>query len=260
MVEGDDLFFDGSFGDETIDRNRASLPDAVGAVRGLIFGRGIPPGVHVDDVVGGGEIESETSGFEGNQKDVTFSALKSIDGFLAFFRWGGAIEILVGDAVAIQLCTNEGEVIDKLTEDEDFVSTGEDLVDGLGKGGEFGSADRVSDLGIDEAGVAAGAAEPGEFGEDLEGFFPGVVFGLFGGVPGREFLDGAAPERFVKGGFFFAEFDAEIDLGPGGQVAQDAGLEATQEKGLDEASQAIPGYGVAVPFDGVGKIFPEVVP
>jgi len=53
MVQFDDLLFDGVGGDESIDGDGAGLADAVGAVGGLIFHGGVPPGVHVDDVVRG---------------------------------------------------------------------------------------------------------------------------------------------------------------------------------------------------------------
>ena len=57
-VQFDDLVFDGALGDEAVDGYRAGLADAVGAVRGLILHCRVPPRVHVDDIVGGGEVQT----------------------------------------------------------------------------------------------------------------------------------------------------------------------------------------------------------
>lgn len=53
------LFLEGAFGDEAVDLHIAVLSDAVGAVGGLGFYRGIPPQVIVDDMSGRGEVEAD---------------------------------------------------------------------------------------------------------------------------------------------------------------------------------------------------------
>src|SRR5689334_12064067 len=52
-VQLDDLLLDGVPGDQPVDRHAAVLANAVGAIGGLGFDRGIPPGIEVNDIVGG---------------------------------------------------------------------------------------------------------------------------------------------------------------------------------------------------------------
>ena len=56
FVEGEDLLFDGIFGDQSVNGHGAELAESVGSVGGLVFDGWVPPGVHVDDVIGGGEV------------------------------------------------------------------------------------------------------------------------------------------------------------------------------------------------------------
>lgn len=56
FVEREDLLFDGIFGDQSVDGHGAELSESVGSVGGLVFDGWVPPGVHVDDVIGGGEV------------------------------------------------------------------------------------------------------------------------------------------------------------------------------------------------------------
>ena len=48
----EDFFFDGVAGDEAVGDDRLLAADAVGAVDGLRFDGGVPPGVEQEDVVG----------------------------------------------------------------------------------------------------------------------------------------------------------------------------------------------------------------
>ena len=54
FLEFEDAVLDGAAADELVDEDGLGLADAVGAVGGLVFGGGVPPGVVVDDGVGGG--------------------------------------------------------------------------------------------------------------------------------------------------------------------------------------------------------------
>jgi hypothetical protein len=54
FLEFEDAVLDGAAADEFVDEDGLGLADAVGAVGRLVFGGGIPPGVVVDDGVGGG--------------------------------------------------------------------------------------------------------------------------------------------------------------------------------------------------------------
>ena len=69
LLELQDFFLDGAFGDEAVGEDVADLADAVGAVDGLGFDGGVPPGVEEEDVVGAGEVEAEAAGFEGDEEE-----------------------------------------------------------------------------------------------------------------------------------------------------------------------------------------------
>ena len=118
FVEGEDLLFDGIFGDQSINGHGAELAESVGSVGGLVFDGWVPPGVHVDDVIGGREVQTGAPCFEGDQEQVTFSGLEGIDGFLAFGRWGSTVEVLVFDSDAVERFAQEAQVLDELAEDQ----------------------------------------------------------------------------------------------------------------------------------------------
>lgn len=56
FVECEDLLFDGIFGDQSVDGHGPELAESVGTVGGLVFDGWVPPRVHMDDVIGGGEV------------------------------------------------------------------------------------------------------------------------------------------------------------------------------------------------------------
>ena len=121
-MEFDDLFLDGVLGDEAIDGNGALLADAVGAVGGLVLHGGVPPGVHVDDVVGGGEVDAEAAGFQADEEYIAFTCLEGVHPALAFFGGGGSVQVLVGNAGFVQCRPDDGEVVHELAEDEGLVA------------------------------------------------------------------------------------------------------------------------------------------
>ena len=60
------------------------LADAVGAVDGLGFDGGVPPGIEEVDVIGGGEIQSKSAGFERDEEERTLGiGLEALDTLLA---------------------------------------------------------------------------------------------------------------------------------------------------------------------------------
>src|SRR2546423_15499184 len=63
VLEEEDLFFDRVARDKAIREDAAGLTDAVGAIDGLRFGGGVPPWIEQEYILGGGEIETEASGF-----------------------------------------------------------------------------------------------------------------------------------------------------------------------------------------------------
>ena len=64
-----DLFLDRSAADELVHQHVLGLPDAEGAIGGLILDRGIPPAVEVHDVRGRGEVEAGAAGFQGQHEE-----------------------------------------------------------------------------------------------------------------------------------------------------------------------------------------------
>ena len=64
-----DILLNGSGGNKRVDENRVSLPDAVGAITGLVFHGGIPPTIEVNDVVGAGESETSAGGSKREQEE-----------------------------------------------------------------------------------------------------------------------------------------------------------------------------------------------
>src|SRR5690606_20078931 len=54
----DHLLLDGVFDDQSVDQDGFVLPDAVGAIGGLVFDGGIPPRIVVDDGIRLGEGET----------------------------------------------------------------------------------------------------------------------------------------------------------------------------------------------------------
>jgi hypothetical protein len=81
-VQADDLFFNGVSGNQPVDGHRPFLADAVRPVRGLVLHRRVPPGVHVDDVVGRRQVEAQAAGFEADEKEIALAGLEGLD-----LRW-----------------------------------------------------------------------------------------------------------------------------------------------------------------------------
>jgi hypothetical protein len=63
-VQVDDAFLDRVARHQAVDGDGALLAHAVGAVRGLVLHRRVPPRVHVDHVVGGGQVDADPAGLQ----------------------------------------------------------------------------------------------------------------------------------------------------------------------------------------------------
>src|SRR5690606_13582568 len=85
-----DAFFYGAFCDQPVYKDGFVLADSPGAVCGLLFGCGVPPGVVVDNAVGCGEVEAGATGFQADEEDRAVAILKPFDG-------GGAVFGLAGE-------------------------------------------------------------------------------------------------------------------------------------------------------------------
>ena len=103
LVELDDFFFDRVFCHNAVDGDGAFLAHAVGAIGRLIFHGGVPPGIHVNDIIGSSEVESGPARFEADEEDVAFSRLKRIDALFAVLHGGAAVEVLIADALFVEI-------------------------------------------------------------------------------------------------------------------------------------------------------------
>ncbi len=72
LLQGQDFLFHRVACDKFVDEDGFILPDAVRAVAGLLLDGGIPPGVEVDDVIGGGEIQPQPAGLETDKEERDF--------------------------------------------------------------------------------------------------------------------------------------------------------------------------------------------
>ena len=68
LLEGHDFLLDGIHRHHAVDVHGLGLSDAMGPVHGLVLGRGIPPRVEHEDVIGLGQGESESTGLQGDQE------------------------------------------------------------------------------------------------------------------------------------------------------------------------------------------------
>jgi len=171
-VECQDAFFDGALGDQPVDGDRALLADAVGAVAGLVFHRGVPPGVHVDHIVGGGEVQAEAAGAQADQEEFALARLKGGDGGAALGLGGAAVQILVADAAGVQVGAQDAQVIDELAEHQGFVPVVQQVVDDVAEGVQLGAGQGA--VGQGQARVAAGPAQPHDLGEQLKPRLAGI--------------------------------------------------------------------------------------
>ena len=174
-MEGQDLLLDAALEHQAVDRDGPGLAHAVGAVTGLVFHRRIPPGIHVDDVVGGGEVEARATGLEADEEELALSGLEGLDRGRPLAGRGGTVEILVADAPLVQGVAQEAQVIHELAEDQGAVTVLPELVHQFQEGLQLGGGD-VQVL-LEQLGVAAGAAQAGEGRQHLEGLAFAVLEG-----------------------------------------------------------------------------------
>src|SRR5450755_2936826 len=78
------FLFDSIARDQAIGEDLVHLADAVGAVDGLGFDGGIPPGVEQKDVLGGGQVEAQSSSLQADEEQgASRVVLEALDALLA---------------------------------------------------------------------------------------------------------------------------------------------------------------------------------
>ena len=118
-MELQDLLLDGISDDEFLDEDGFCLTHTVCPVCCLILDSRIPPGIHMDDIVGSGEIESDTSSLQTDKKYGYASRIKMFDEPLAFLAFRLTIEIVVGNLFLIQDSSDMRKKSSELTEYEE---------------------------------------------------------------------------------------------------------------------------------------------
>ena len=91
-----DTLFDCAACDEAVHCDLAGLPETMGAVHGLRVDGGVPITVVEDDCVGGGEVDTETTGASREEEDEDlWGRLEVGDGVATVFELGRSIETAV---------------------------------------------------------------------------------------------------------------------------------------------------------------------
>src|SRR5437867_7060420 len=79
LLQLEHALLDRALGDKLVDEDWLVLADAVSAVGRLILDRWVPPGIVMDDRVGGGQVETGAAGFEADQEERHLALLKARD-------------------------------------------------------------------------------------------------------------------------------------------------------------------------------------
>ena len=246
-----DLFLHRVLRHDPVHGDGALLADAVGPVRGLVLHGGVPPGVHVDHVIGGGEVQSGPSRPEADEEAFLFSPLEGGDLPLPLPGRSGAVQVGVGHSEPVEVFADNGEMVHELAEDEAAVPPSpeffQDLAEGLEPGGGESRLFRK-----DERGAAAGPPEPHELCKDHETLVPPVSAGL--DLARRLPADGLVDRPLLPG-----HLHPQYDLRLGRKLAEHLVLGPPEEEGPDELFQARRRPLVPVLFDGHGEAPGEAV-
>ena len=96
LLQRCNLFFDGVFGDQPVDKHWLILTDAVSPVRRLQLGGQVPPGVIMYHGIRARKIESHAPDLEANQEYRGIAALdlRVVGGI--FLSWVGTLPLAAG--------------------------------------------------------------------------------------------------------------------------------------------------------------------
>ena len=104
------------------------LADSMGAIDRLRLDRRVPPRVQQEDVLGGGEVQSESASLQADEKEPAFRiVLKALDFRLTIAR--PAVEVLVHDLTLVEARAQDRQQARELREHDRLVA----LVDRLGE-------------------------------------------------------------------------------------------------------------------------------
>ncbi len=63
----------------------------MGSVGSLVFNGWVPPRVHMNDVICGGEIEPKATRLQADQEEIALSGLEGIDTYFSLFCAGATV-------------------------------------------------------------------------------------------------------------------------------------------------------------------------
>ena len=243
VLEVEDLFLDGAAGDELVTGDNVLLADAMGAVGGLAFNGGIPPGIEMDDGIGAGEVEADAAGFEADEEDRDGGVVLELVDDLGAVA-GGAVEVTEGDFAGGQVFADQREHLGELAEDEDAVATVEDLLEefieefqftrGGGAGG-FGGGRRGGGVEGEQSQIATDLAESEQGGED-EHAVDGGCLGT-GGV--EDFAAAGFEDLLIDGALIVGEITGADLFDFVGEIGGDVAFQTTEEERLEAARKTV---------------------
>src|SRR3984893_16274817 len=226
-VESEDFLLDTILDDQAVDSDRPLLPDAMCAIGGLILDRRIPPGVEMDHVVGGGQVQSGAARLEADEKQRRVGRLKGRGASLLILGRRAPVKILIADATLVESRAHALQVTDELAEYQCLVMVAYQLVDEVEDGLQFGSGQ--FGLRVDQTRMAARPPQACDLSQNVKATPAGKAFGWSG-----QRFQRLAAQRLVKGALLRREIDLQSYLGARRQLAQHCTLGSPQDEGADQ--------------------------
>ena len=135
------------------------------------------------------------------------------------------------------------ELADELAEDQRLMFVADEVVDEFEECLELGAGQRCR--GIDEAGVATGPAQLGDFGENVNAILAAAALVAQLG----ERFQRAQTHGFVEGPLVLGQVDFERDFGARRQFREDGALGSPQHERSDQGTQRLKPARVMVALD-----------
>ena len=156
LLKAQDFLLHRVAGNEFVARDNFLLADPVRPIRGLGFHRRIPPGVEMDDRVGGGQVQAGAARFQTDEENWNIARLETRHLPGAIMRL--AVQVAVCDRLRVEPRSDVAEHRHELAENEHPVATinrfFEQFVQEVQLGGRFGLGWRV--FHAEQAGVTCG--------------------------------------------------------------------------------------------------------
>ncbi len=184
----------------------------------------------MDHVVGRRQVDADAARLQADEEQVALAGLEGVHAALAFLDRGRSVQVLVGDALGVEILADQGQVVDELAEHQHLVPVLEQVGRQAREGRQLAAGD--AGAGRHQLGIAAGAAQPHHLGQDLDRLLS------LGRLERGQLVEGLAPQRFVQRVFLGAQFHRDHDLGARRQLGQHLRLGAAQDEGRGQASQA----------------------